>query len=252
MSDFADVDATADPRTLIAYLDMSAVASGRMKHYVAAAHALRRPTKPVLDLGCGAGHDVDLLRSLGVSAVGTDVSSVMIETAAARTHVPVVRAAGEHLPFRGDAFSGCRIERVLMHVRTPETVLGEVLRCVERDGLVTIFEPDWTSLYIEGASEPWAGWLSNVEHPAIGRELGTLLDDIGFAVVDRVEERSWWSFEHFERITNLERSVDRAVAAGKINETDARRWIAEQRERAAEGLFRAELSKVLWVAKKPT
>jgi SAM-dependent methyltransferase len=251
MSDFADVDAVADPRTLIAYLDMSAVASGRMKHYIAAAHALRRPVKPVLDLGCGVGHDLVLLGTLGVSGVGTDVSSVMIETAAARTRLPVVRAAGERLPFRGDAFAGCRIERVLMHVRAPEAVLAEVFRCVEPDGLVTIFEPDWTSLFLDGASEPWAGWLSAAPHPAIGRELGTLLTDTGFAVVDRVEERSWWSFEHFERITNLDRSVDRAIAAGKLSELNARRWIAEQRARAAAGVFRAEISKMLWVAKKP-
>ena len=39
----------------------------------------------VLDLGCGVGHDLALLAALGVSAVGTDLSSVMIETAAART-----------------------------------------------------------------------------------------------------------------------------------------------------------------------
>lgn len=252
MSDFADVDATSDPRRLIAYLDVAAVASGRMKHYVAAAHALRRPGKPVLDLGCGAGHDLALLQALGVSSVGTDISTVMVEAAATRTQLPVVRAAGEQLPFRGDAFAGCRIERVLMHVRAPETVLAEVFRCVEPDGLVTIFEPDWTSLYIEGASRPWAGWLSAAPHAAIGRGLGTLLTDIGFTVVDRVEERSWWSFEHFERITNLESSVDRAIAAGKISARDARRWVAEQRERAAEGSFRAEIVKVLWVAHKPS
>jgi ubiquinone/menaquinone biosynthesis C-methylase UbiE len=250
MSDFATVDEAADPRGLIAFLDASAVGLGAMKQYVAAAHALRRPTKPVLDLGCGIGHDLALLAALGVWSVGADLSSVMIETAATRTRLPLVRAAGEHLPFGNDALAGCRIERVLMHVAEPEEVLIEIFRCIEPEGCVTIFEPDWSSLFLDGASNPWAGWLSAARHPAIGRQLGVLLTAVGFSVVDRVEERSWWSFEEFERITNLQRSLDRAVAAGKVSGTYARGWIAEQRERAAAGGFRAEIAKVLWVAKK--
>jgi ubiquinone/menaquinone biosynthesis C-methylase UbiE len=250
MSDFAAVDSATDPRGLVAFLDASAVGLGAMKRYVAAAHALRRPTKPVLDLGCGVGHDLGLLVALGVSGVGVDLSSVMIETAATRARPPLVRAAGELLPFRSDAFAGCRIERVLMHVAEPEAVLIETFRCVEPEGLVTIFEPDWSSLFLDGASNPWAGWLSAARHPAIGRDLGALLMAVAFTVVDRVEERSWWSFEEFERITNLQRSLDRAIATGKISEIDARHWIAEQRERAAAGVFRAEIAKVLWVAKK--
>src|SRR4029450_4447535 len=93
-----------------------AVGLGAMKQYIAGAHALRRPTQAILDIGCGVGHDLILLASLGVPCVGVDPSSVMLETATTRTRVPLVRAVGEHLPFRDDAFAGCALERGLMHL----------------------------------------------------------------------------------------------------------------------------------------
>jgi ubiquinone/menaquinone biosynthesis C-methylase UbiE len=250
MSDFSAVDDAADPRRLVGCLDAAAVGLGAMKQYIAVAHALRRPTQAILDIGCGVGHDLILLASLGVQCVGVDPSSGMLETATTRTRVPLVRAVGEHLPFRDDAFAGCRIERVLMHLGEPQSVLYEAVRCLRPKGLITTFEPDWTSLFLDGAASPWAGWLSAARHPAIGSELGSMLVAAGCTVVDRVEERSWWSFEEFERITNLHHSIDRAVAAGKIGANDAQQWIVEQRERAAAGVFRAEIMKVLWVAEK--
>jgi ubiquinone/menaquinone biosynthesis C-methylase UbiE len=56
---------------------------------------------------------------------------------------------GEQLPFRAESFSGCRIERVLMHVAEPAVVVAETLRCLEPGGLVTVFEPDWQSLVVK-------------------------------------------------------------------------------------------------------
>ena len=64
-----------------------------MKHYMAVAHKLRNPDAPVLDLGCGAGHDLTVLESVGLGAVGVDSSSVMVGVAVARCQSPVVRAA---------------------------------------------------------------------------------------------------------------------------------------------------------------
>ena len=54
-----------------------------LKYYVAAAHPLRRPGKAVLDLGCGTGHNLALLASFGLRAIGVDPSETML--AAART-----------------------------------------------------------------------------------------------------------------------------------------------------------------------
>ena len=70
-------------------------------------------------------------------------------------------------------------------------------------------------------------------------------------MLDRVEERSWWTFSEFERNTNLDRSLERAVATGVARRSEIDAWLREQRRRAANDDFRAELVKVLWVATTP-
>jgi SAM-dependent methyltransferase len=254
-SSFSAVDASPAPDSLARYLDMAAEAESGMKHYTAAAHALRRPGGPVLDLGSGGGHDLALLASAGLKAVGVDPSAVMMQASQARAKhagTPLVQATGEHLPFRDGAFAGCRIERVLMHVEDPVAVLAEALRCLRPAGLITVFEPDWTRFEI--ASElidPGARWLVSVANPGIGGQLWGLLEAAGCDVVDRVEELSvWHSLSTMERVNGFPRNVDRAVKAGRQDADLARRWVAEQRRRNADSCFRASIPKILVVATK--
>jgi SAM-dependent methyltransferase len=145
VSAFSKVDQSAEPARLVAYLDEAARGLCGLKHYVAAAHALRRPAKPVLDLGCGPGHDLALRESFGLRAMGVDPSETMLAAALGRGqghHGGLVRALGEALPFSDGAFGGCRLERVLIHVAEPAGVLREACGCVVSGGLVTVLEPD--------------------------------------------------------------------------------------------------------------
>ena len=64
-------------------------------------------------------------------------------------------------------------------------------------------------------------------NPAIGSTVGDLVTDAGCVVRDRVEERSWWTLEKFERIT-------RRSLAGHYP--------------AAAAESRVEIAKILWVA----
>ncbi len=249
-SAFSAVDDAAEPARLIEFLAQSAAGLAAMKHYMAVAHALRRPAAPVLDLGCGAGHDLAVLDAVGVRGVGVDPSAVMLDAAADGTGAPLVRATGERLPFAAGAFAGCWLERVLMHVPEPGAVIAEVVRCVRPGGLLTVFEPDWSTLAVNGTPVP-AGWLSIARHPAIGSAVGGLLTEAGCDVRDRVEERSWWTADEFARITRLNQALDRVVATGTASRSEVRRWLDEQRSRAAADDFRAEIVKVLWVATTP-
>jgi ubiquinone/menaquinone biosynthesis C-methylase UbiE len=250
MSAFSAVDSSAEPARLISFLDQSAVGLAAMKHYMAVTHALRKPTAPVLDVGCGAGHDLTVLKGVGVTAVGVDPSALMLEAAARRVGASLAQASGERLPFADDVFSGCWIERVLMHVGDPAAVLGEAVRCVQPNGVLTIFEPDWSTLAVNGSPVP-TQWISIASHPSVGAVVGELLTAAGCAIRDRVEECSWWTFSEFDRITNLERSLDRAVREGIATRSDVDAWLEEQHRRAATDDFRAEMVKILWVATTP-
>lgn len=254
-SGFSAVDRAEDPGRLIRRLEESAVGLASMKHYMAVAHLaaarrMRPGRAPVLDLGCGAGHDLAVLEALGVDAVGIDPSAIMVDAAASRGTSPVVRAAGERLPFADNAFGGGWIERVLMHVADPAPVVREVVRCVRPGGLLTVFEPDWSSLTVDGKRVP-TGWVSAAAHPGIGSTVGDLLASAGCTVLDRVEERSWWTYAELARITNLEVSLERAVARGAASASEVEAWLVSLCRRADSGGVRAEMVKVLWVAATP-
>lgn len=137
-----------------------------------------------------------------------------------------------------------------MHVADPAVVVAEVVRCVEPGGLLTIFEPDWSSLTVNGSPVP-TRWVSLARHPAVGGAVGELLREVGSSVVDRVEERSWWSAADFEQLTDIESSLDRAVANGHASGDEVRQWLEDVRRAAAAGDFTAEIAKVLWVATAP-
>jgi SAM-dependent methyltransferase len=253
---FSAVDHSADPNHLVRVLDLAAEAETAMKQYPAAAHALRRPDGPILDLGCGGGHDLTHLAGFGLRTIGVDPSAVMLgaaRTRAGAAGVALVRATGERLPFGDGTFAGCRIERVLMHVEGPAAVLAEAMRCLRPGGLLTVFEPDWTRFEIASELSPRvpAGALVSVRHPNIGQQLWPLIEATGCDVVDRVEELSVWrSLQTFERVHGFPRNIERAVAAGRLDPGLATRWVAEQRERQAAGIFRASIPKILVVATK--
>jgi len=255
MSGFSDVDVAADPQLLVAYLNGTARAAASMKQYAAMAHALREPRGLVLDLGCGAGHDLVLLASLGLRPLGVDPSAVMLGAATSRiTGGPsvLVRAVGETLPFRDRSLGGCRIERVLQHVLDPSAVLAEAVRCLRPGGLITVFEPDWDSFRVAGeVGDNVVGWLNGARHPGVGGLLWTLVEEAGCEVLDRVEELSVWrSLAVLDRVIGLEASIARAVRARRISQEEADRWVAAQRERDARGEFRSRIPKVLVVARK--
>jgi SAM-dependent methyltransferase len=255
MSGFSAVDTSADPARLVRFLDQTATAESGMKHYVGAAHALRRPVAPILDVGCGAGHDLIVLAGFGLASVGVDPSARMLEAAKPRSATvgaPLVRAVGESLPFGDGVFAGCRIERVLMHVTDPARVLAEVLRCVHGGGLVTVFEPNWTSFRVTSDVLPHdASWITSVRQPDIGGRLWELMEEAGCEILDQVEERSVWrSLETPQQMADLPGAVDRAVAAGRLDGATARRWMLEQRDRHSAGEFHALMPKVLLVAAK--
>lgn len=121
---------------------------------------------------------------------------------------------------------------------------------MQPDGLLTIFEPDWSSLVVNGSPVP-TDWVSAARHPAVGSALGDLLAAAGCSILDRVEERSWWTYEDLVCITNLEPSLDRAVASGVASRLEVTRWLVEQRRRAQANDFKAEIAKILWVANTP-
>lgn len=219
MSAFSALDEALDPQRYLRYLDTTAATGSRMKHYVASAHAMRRSGAPILDVGCGGGHDLALLNSMGVRSVGVDQSHVALLASAARvagSQSLLVRAQAEALPFRNGVFGGARIERVLLHVAEPAHVLREAVRCVEPGGLLTVYEPDWSSLRVRtDYGDEAANWLCSARNPNVGGQLWGMIEDAGCLVLDRVEELSVWRrLDMLDLAVGLDSSMSAAISAG--------------------------------------
>jgi SAM-dependent methyltransferase len=223
-----------------------------MKHYANAAHAMRDPEGFVLDVGCGVGHDLELLSAAGMAPVGIDPSAVLLSVARERSGAsfPLLRSGGEALPFRDESIAAARLERVLQHVTEPAAVLDEVVRCLRPGSLLTVFEPNWAGLTVRsGSGDERCGWVSAVRHPGVGGALWDLLEAAGCTVLDRVEELSVWrSLGVLDGTIGLERSVAHAVHHGRVSPQKADRWVREQRARDARGHFYAMMPKVMLVA----
>ncbi len=251
MSVFRSVDTSDDPAGAVGYLDQTAHSQRGMKHYAAAAHAGHGARGFVLDVGCGAGHDLALLDDRGLTPLGVDPSTTMLHAARHRTGAPLVQAAGERLPFRSASLGGCRIERVLIHVDEPQALLAEVARCLAPGALLTVFEPDWSRYLVRDDGRlVSAGWLAT-RRPDAGDRLWSWVEAAGFDVCDRVEELSVWrSLATLRRVIDLDRRIADAVADGRVDAHAAAAWLARQESGSARGEFLSLMPKVQIVAER--
>lgn len=120
----------------------------------------------VLDLGCGPGETVALLREGGMAAVGLDISASLLAEALARNgRMPLIRAcagADEHpsahhapgLPLRTASLDGVFCECVLSVLPQRQGVLAELARVLRPGGVLV-----WTDLYVRPgrAADVWRG-----------------------------------------------------------------------------------------------
>jgi len=99
------------------------------------------PGALVLDLGCGPGRDLELLRQRGVRALGIDLSLGMLrEAQRRRVDGALTQADMCHLPLAGDSLGGVWSCAALLHLpreRAPQTI-GEVHRVLRPGGVVYI------------------------------------------------------------------------------------------------------------------
>lgn len=120
----------------------------------------------VVDLGCGPGETVALLREGGMAAVGLDLSASLLDEARVRNgRMPLIRAdagggdgagadAAPGLPLRTASLDGVFCECVLSVLPQRQGVLAELARVLRPGGVLV-----WTDLYVRTgrAADVWRG-----------------------------------------------------------------------------------------------
>jgi SAM-dependent methyltransferase len=116
-----------------------------------------KPDGALLDVGCGSGHYLDLMRALGWSrVVGVDIGSRAIRTATG-SGLEAYEGELRSVQFPDATFDAVSMSHVLEHVDDPVALLQEVRRVTKPGGRIAIVVPNLDSLASRLLQRHWIG-----------------------------------------------------------------------------------------------
>jgi SAM-dependent methyltransferase len=139
-----------------------------------------------LDVGCGSGAFLDVLKDVGWRTAGIEPAETALERARAKGHD--VRPGGaEALPFDAQTFDVVCLSHVLEHTHSPRRALQEVWRVLRPGGELVLAVPNYGGAQRRLFGRFWSGLdlprhLYQFDRPTLGRYLA----ETGFAV-----EKMW-------------------------------------------------------------
>ena len=142
----------------------------------------------VIDVGCGPGADLELMHRQARSAVGVDLSESMVKAALRRVpDAKVLIGRATELPFAKGSFDAAWARALLIHVRDPETAVGEMARVLQPGGRVVLSEPDHGSHIVQTRYPATFEKIkehrrSRFQNPLVGRHLPALAISAHLAV----------------------------------------------------------------------
>lgn len=147
-----------------------------------------RPEERLLEVGCGSGRHLALLKNRGLDVVGLEKDPLLLEQARRMLSNRHLVQAGrpEELPFEDNTFDVVILNRTLNYCLSPAKVLSEAARVANRRLVIEIINPvSWLGLKLRLAGgqnrpENWirAGGLKRMIKQALGPspvELSSLL-----------------------------------------------------------------------------
>jgi len=239
ITNFARVDQTANPAFFTQFMDKS--------HTLQSAGIYRqrmfdlldvRLGATLLDVGCGAGNDVqDLAKLVGPSGrvVGIDSSATMIQQARARTaeaQLPVEFVQGDayQLPFEERTFDGCQSSRAFKHLAEPERALAEMVRVARPGARIVVAEADFDLVFVDIPDRSLARKMihlacDRVRQGWMGRQLPTLFREAGLVNIVVTGQMLSIDYEYFQMVFGG--LLQEAQAAGQVEASEVTRFWSE-------------------------
>ena len=154
--------------------------------FVARALGSSRARGPLLDVGCGGGLFLGMMRQRGFRVVGLDFSREAAAIAWRRQLAPAVCADMERAPLRAGSFAGLTMFHVMEHLYDPRAYLAVAHRLLAEDGRLVVQVPNAASWQFRLLGRSWNG----VDVPRHlfdfrDRDVEKLLLQCGFEVVRR-------------------------------------------------------------------
>jgi SAM-dependent methyltransferase len=141
---------------------------------------------PLLDVGCGGGLFLGMMRERGFRVVGLDFSREAAATAWRRQQAPAVCADLASAPFGAGSCAGITMFHVLEHLPDPRAYLTAARKLLRPDGRLVVQVPNASCWQFRVLGGRWNG-LDVPRHlfDYGDRHIERLLAECGFAVVRR-------------------------------------------------------------------
>ena len=159
-----------------------------------------KKSEKILDLGCGDGLNIKVLRQKGVkNIVGVDIAPELLKLARkSNPKIKFVKASAEKLPFKAKTLDVVLVDSVFHHFLTYEKALKEIKRVLKPGGRLCFIEPhksifrsfyDYVSIleiskYIPWLKERRKSYLGEIKFMKnwlkTENEFYDLLDKLGF------------------------------------------------------------------------
>ena len=141
---------------------------------------------PVLDVGCGGGLFLRLLRERGYRGIGLDVSAEAAVIAWRRHGVPVVLGSLDSAPLAPRSCAAITMFHVIEHLTDPRTYLRAARELLRPGGRLIVQVPNAGCWQLRLLGERWNGLdVPRHLHDFGARDLEALLDTCGFEVLRR-------------------------------------------------------------------
>lgn len=225
------------------------------------------PNDRVVDVGCGAGIDVELLAETldpDAAVIGIDRSAPLVaaarEETATHPNVNFGIADAMTLPLADSSVDACRADRVLEHLETPGDALEEMIRITKPGGRIGLSEPDWGTVRIAAPGSDRSVTrhvtrpsIGSPRHPHIGSRLYPLLGSHG--LVDRAVDAITVVFTEFDTANDVLSLDDRLTTLQQANDLpddQAKEWTEAMQGADAAGTFFASITGFTVVGQVPT
>ena len=156
------------------------------EHFVTRALRESRARGPLLDVGCGGGLFLGMMRERGFGVVGLDFSREAAAVAWRRQQAPAMVADFASAPLRPGTFAGITMFHVMEHLYDPRAYLAAARELLAPGGRLIVQVPNAASWQCRLLGRAWNG-MDVPRHLFDFRDsdLEKLLADSGFQVVRR-------------------------------------------------------------------
>ncbi|MBU1499651.1 class I SAM-dependent methyltransferase, partial [Patescibacteria group bacterium] len=93
----------------------------------------------VLDIGCGDGALLSLIKNAAL--YGIDLDQASLDYAAAKVKAKFIQGSAEKLPFESNFFDVVLATEIIEHLSQPELMLAEIQRVLKPDGSLILTTP---------------------------------------------------------------------------------------------------------------